>query len=124
MTTTTAQPTYTYEDILRLFAETDRKMQENAQQMKEMDERLNKKIGALGNRLGDFVQEMLRPAVVELFQTLGIAVHEVYPNIGVNRNGGMEVDLFVVDDSQAIAIRPARSAPPPTPRRACALSNN
>nr|VFK57076.1 MAG: Protein of unknown function (DUF3782) [Candidatus Kentron sp. TC] len=139
MTATIAHPTYTYEDILRLFAETDRKMQEtdrqmketdrkmqetdrqmkenaqqmkenaqrmkeNAQQMKEMDERLNRRIGALGNRLGDFVQEMVRPAVVELFQTLGIEVHEVYPNISVNRNGGMEVDLFVVDDSQAIAI--------------------
>lgn len=116
MSATTAQPTY--EDVLRMFTQTDRQMKEtdreiqetarivreNGQQMREMDERLNKKIGALGNRLGDFVQEMVRPAVVGLFQTRGIAVHEVYPNMSVNRNGGMEIDLFVVDDSQAIAI--------------------
>nr|VFK41422.1 MAG: Protein of unknown function (DUF3782) [Candidatus Kentron sp. TC] len=116
MSATIKQPTY--EDILRLLQETDqivkenslqmketdRQMKETDRKMKEMDERLNKKIGALGNRLGDFVQEMVRPAVVELFQGLGIEVCEVYPNINTRRNGGMEVDLFVVDDSQAIAI--------------------
>nr|VFK36963.1 MAG: hypothetical protein BECKSD772F_GA0070984_10082 [Candidatus Kentron sp. SD]VFK42055.1 MAG: hypothetical protein BECKSD772E_GA0070983_101329 [Candidatus Kentron sp. SD]VFK78095.1 MAG: hypothetical protein BECKSD772D_GA0070982_10072 [Candidatus Kentron sp. SD] len=129
--TRTIQPTY--EDILRLFhevtlgfqeaerrsreidhlfRETDRKMQETDRQMKEtdrkmqeMDRKLSAKIGALGNRLGDFVQEMVRPTVVKLFQARGLDVCEVYPNISVERDGrGVEVDLFVVNGSQAIAI--------------------
>nr|VFK06046.1 MAG: hypothetical protein BECKLPF1236A_GA0070988_100017 [Candidatus Kentron sp. LPFa]VFK22712.1 MAG: hypothetical protein BECKLPF1236C_GA0070990_1000144 [Candidatus Kentron sp. LPFa] len=117
MTTTTASPTY--EDILRLFKETDRRMRETDRQMKETDRRMqetdreikemnremNKRIGDLGNRLGDFVQEMVRPAVVTLFQAQGLDVHEVHPNISVKREDRqIEVDLFVVNDQQAIAI--------------------
>ena len=131
MSATTTQ--LTYQDILRMFQETglqiketdrlikrtDRLiketglqmqetrqfMQEISREMAERDKKLSKQIGALGNRLGDFVQEMVRPAVVTLFQAKGIDVREVYPNISVRRNGGgIEVDLFVVDGLQAIAI--------------------
>nr|VFK25044.1 MAG: hypothetical protein BECKMB1821G_GA0114241_101110 [Candidatus Kentron sp. MB]VFK35431.1 MAG: hypothetical protein BECKMB1821I_GA0114274_11183 [Candidatus Kentron sp. MB]VFK77293.1 MAG: hypothetical protein BECKMB1821H_GA0114242_11202 [Candidatus Kentron sp. MB] len=74
---------------------------ETDRQFKETD----KKLGKLGNRLGDFVQEMVRPAVVKLFRERGFDVHEVHPNISVNRNGtGVEVDLFVVNDQQAVAV--------------------
>nr|VFK71613.1 MAG: hypothetical protein BECKUNK1418H_GA0071006_107413 [Candidatus Kentron sp. UNK] len=124
MSATTTQ--LTYQDILHLFQETSLQMketdrliketglqmqetrqfmQEISREMAERDKKLSKQIGALGNRLGDFVQEMVRPAVVTLFQAKGIDVREVYPNISVRRNGGgIEVDLFVVDGSQAIAI--------------------
>ena len=57
-----SQPTY--DDILRLFQETDRKFQETSREIKVV----NESIGRLGNRLGDFVEEMVRPAAVRLFR--------------------------------------------------------
>jgi methionyl-tRNA synthetase len=63
--------------------ETDRGLQETKQLLKqpaEADERrnqqLNEQLGQLGNRLGEFVERQVRPAVVRLFQERGIEVHE------------------------------------------------
>nr|VFJ62273.1 MAG: hypothetical protein BECKFW1821C_GA0114237_100219 [Candidatus Kentron sp. FW] len=93
------------EETRMQIKETDRQMKETDRKILEMNRETSKKIGELGNRLGDFVQEMVRPAVVKLFQAQGIDVREVHPNVSVRRNGeGIEVDLFVVDDRQAIAV--------------------
>ncbi|MDP2904472.1 MAG: DUF3782 domain-containing protein, partial [Methylovulum sp.] len=91
----------TLEDIWKLFQETDRKMQETDRKLKQVTEN----IGRLGNRLGDFVEEMVRPAAVRLFQERGIDVHEVYQNVSSQRNGeGIEIDLLVVNDTDVIAV--------------------
>ena len=97
------------------FKETDRKFQETDKQFKETDQKfkdterlvkeISKRIGDLGNRLGDFVQEMVRPALVNLFRERGIDVHEVHPNIYVERDGeSAEIDLLVVNEQTAIAV--------------------
>ena len=79
-TMNTNQPTY--DDILRLFQETnvlmrelfvsqketDRKFQETSREIKAVNKAVNESIGRLGNRLGDFVEEMVRPAAVRLFR--------------------------------------------------------
>ena len=77
--------------------ETDRKMQETDKKIKEM----TASIGRLGKKLGDFVEEMVRPAAVRQ----GIAVHEVHRNVEAQRGGeGIEVDLLVVNDTDIVAI--------------------
>jgi hypothetical protein len=97
-----------FQETDRQFKETDRKFQETDLQFKETDRKIEKvsvQIGQLGNRLGDFVQEMVRPAVVRLFQQRGIDVHEVHPNIVAQRDGeSAEIDLMVVNDGVAIAV--------------------
>jgi hypothetical protein len=45
-------------------------MKETNRQIKSM----SKKIGELGNRLGEFVEEMIKPSVVKLFQEGDTAV--------------------------------------------------
>jgi hypothetical protein len=102
----------TLEDIWKLFQETDRQMKETDRKMKENNDKLTEKIekvstdlGRLGNKLGDFIEEMLYPAAVRLFKERGIEVHEVHRNVSAHRNGeGIEVDLLVVNDTVAIAI--------------------
>ena len=93
--------------------ETDRKMQETAAQMKDTDRKVKEmtaSIGRLGNRLGEFVEEMVRPAAVRLFQQRGIAVHQVFPRAYAERDGdAMEIDLLVVNGTDAILIE-AKSA--------------
>lgn len=95
----TTQPTY--DDILRLFQQTDKKFQETDRKIKE----LAISIGRLGNRLGDFIEDAVRPSAVRLFRERGIEVHEVQQNVSVQRDGeGIEIDLMVVNDTEAVAV--------------------
>ncbi len=97
-----------FQEVARRFQETDRKFQETDRKFKETDRKVQevtKAIGRLGNRLGEFVEEMVRPAAVRLFQERGIAVHEVHPRVSSERDGeAMEVDLLVVNDTDVVVI--------------------
>lgn len=65
----------------------------------------NESIGRLGNRLGQFVEEAVRPAALRLFTQRGIEVHEVYQNVSAKRdNDGVEIDLLVVNNEDAVVI--------------------
>jgi hypothetical protein len=128
---TTPQPTY--DDILRLFQETDRRlkdterllkeqsqgadrrMQEADLRMHEADRRreetdrqiqqVSRQIGKLGNRLGEFVEWQVRPAAIRLLQERNIEVHELASEISVQRDGeGLEIDLLAINTSQAVLI--------------------
>jgi len=130
----------TYDDILRLFQETDRKFQETDRKFQETDrkiqdtdrkiqdisrniqetdrtlkavslqtslaiKRASESIGRLGNRLGDFVKEMVRPAAVRLFREQGIDVHEIHREVEASRGGDdIEIDLLVVNTTDVIAV--------------------
>ncbi len=127
----------TYQDILKLFQETDRKFQETDRKFQETDRKfweasqetdrkfleasqetqrifeqtsreikaMSESIGRLGNRLGDFVEEMVRPAAVRLFREQGIDVHEVHRGVESSRNGDdIEIDLLVVNTTDVIAV--------------------
>jgi hypothetical protein len=124
--TTVEQSPLTFQDVWRMFQETDLRYKENVQSFREterlMKERdaeialrfketdrivknLSKNIGDLGNRLGEFVEHMVAPAVVRLFQAEGIEVHEVYPGVESKRNGeGIEIDLLVVNDGTLVVV--------------------
>ncbi len=92
---------YFFQEIKDLYKETDRKFQETDRIIKN----LSKNLGDLGNRLGEFVEHMVAPAVVRLFQSQGIEVHEVYPGVEARRGGeGVEIDLLVVNDGIMVAV--------------------
>ena len=99
-------------EILRKLAlsseETDRRMQETDRRMQETDRKLKEvtqAIGRLGNRLGEFVEGMVRPAVVRLFQDRGIAVHQVFRGAYAERDQeAMEIDLLVVNNLDAVLV--------------------
>ncbi|MFZ4677041.1 MAG: hypothetical protein ACOYM4_15350, partial [Nodosilinea sp.] len=63
----------------RRFQESDRRFQETERLLTRQNQQMNEQLGKLGNRLGEFVEWQVRPAVVRLFQERGIAVHEFYP---------------------------------------------
>jgi hypothetical protein len=92
----------------RQFKETDRQLKEIVEQSKQTDRKIKevtKSIGKLGNRLGDFIEDAVRPAAVRLFQERGIVVHEVYQNVTMERDGeGLEIDLLVVNDIEAVGV--------------------
>ena len=90
---------------LEMFEKDRRERLERSLEIDKKIKQVNESIGRLGNKLGDFVEEMVRPAAVRLFRECGIDVHEVHQNVSANRNGeGIEVDLLVVNDGDVIAI--------------------
>lgn len=90
-----------FQDTDRKFQDTDRKFQDTDRKIKEV----TTSIGKLGNRLGDFIEDAVRPAAVRLFRECGIDVHEVHGNVQAKRdNEGIEVDLLVVNDTDVVAI--------------------
>ncbi|WP_017296027.1 hypothetical protein [Geminocystis herdmanii] len=109
----------TADDVWRLLAEliesqkeTDRRLQETERLLKEQSKKtdrqiqqVNEQIGKLGNRLGEFVEWQIRPACVRLFKERGIAVREFHAEMSSQRGEeGIEIDLLVVDTTEAIAI--------------------
>lgn len=105
-----------FQEIKESFAETERLLKENAQEtdrrfreterlLKEQSKKTDEQIGRLGNRLGEFVEWQVRPAVVRLFQERGIEVHEFLPDVSVKRaTGGIQIDLLVVNETEAILV--------------------
>jgi len=97
------------ERIMRLNSEeTDRKMQETDRKMQETDRKIKEVsvlVGRLGNRLGEFVESMVRPAVVKLFQDRGLDVHKVQER-ALFKEGKeeMEVDLLVTNCGEMVAV--------------------
>lgn len=108
-----------FKEIAERFKETDRQFKETDKKFKETERLLNerfketdlmikqtqKAIGELGNRLGQFVEEMVKPAVVKLFQGRGLDVCRVMSDL-VAKYGeeGIQVDLVVINGSEAIVV--------------------
>ncbi len=89
----------------RQLQETKQLIRDQAQAARRENQQLNEQLGKLGNRLGEFVEWQVRPAVVRLFQARGIAVHEFHDGISVQRgDDGIEIDLLVVNTTEAVLV--------------------
>ena len=100
----------------RILKELSAEIKENSREIREVHRELsaeikaaqkeiNKSIGRLSNRLGEFVEEAVRPSAVRLFRERGIDVHEVHQNVTSDREGAaFEIDLLVVNNQDVVAI--------------------
>jgi len=97
------------EETDRQMKETDQKIKENAAQMKKTDKKLrdvSKNLGRLGNALGFFVQEMVRPGLVRLMRERGVDVHRTYPNVEIDLDdaGAAEFDLIAANGEDVVIV--------------------
>lgn len=82
-------------------AETDRRMRETDRKLAEVSHQL----GGLGNRLGEFVEGVVRPGLVRLFRERGIDVRRTLRDVAGDKNGlALQIDLLVVNDTDAVAV--------------------
>ncbi len=93
----------------RLRAEREAEAKASRMDFDKRMKELSKQLGGHANRLGEFVQEMVKPAVVRLFQERGLPVHQVLPNMeGKSKDNQpqveIEVDLVVVNTQVLIAV--------------------
>ena len=68
-------------------------------------EQTNKAVNSLTSRWGRFVENLVAPGVLRLFQERGIAVQEVHQRMKSRRGReNLEIDIFAVDDEMAVAV--------------------
>jgi hypothetical protein len=92
-----------FQETDRRFQETDRILRENALQMKETD----RKISNLGSRIGDLVEQMIVPNILEKFKKKGYIFGKVAPNVRYTDSRGLyvaEVDLLLENGDTALAV--------------------
>jgi hypothetical protein len=81
---------------------------ENERSMAELKRSIaetTRAVNSLTTRWGRFVEELVEPAVLQLFQGQGIDVKEVYPRARVKRQGiAMEIDILAVDDTELVVV--------------------
>ncbi|TVQ95425.1 MAG: DUF3782 domain-containing protein [Desulfovibrionales bacterium] len=105
-----AETTRQFQETDRKFQETDKKFQDTDKKFQDTDKKfgeLRRLISQLGSRLGDFVEEMVRPAAVRLFHERGVDVRQIFQNVTRYDDQGrfvMEIDLLAVDTNTAVAI--------------------
>ncbi|MFM6407118.1 MAG: DUF3782 domain-containing protein, partial [Microcystis sp.] len=64
---------------------------------------LKRTVDSLTTRWGRFVEELVAPAVLRLFQEKGIDIKELYPRAQVKRQGlAMEIDILAVDERDVV----------------------
>lgn len=65
----------------------------------------NQAVNNLSSRWGRFVENIVAPAVLRLFQEQGIDVQEVYQRVRSARgNPNLEIGILVVDDNVAVVV--------------------
>jgi hypothetical protein len=119
----------TFEKVWAMFQETDRCMQEADRRMQETMDRIieenaryrqeterilretsretDRKISKLGSRIGDLVEELIAPNILEKFNKLGYAFGKVAPNVRYSDSEGRyvaEVDLLLENGDTVLAV--------------------
>jgi hypothetical protein len=94
-----------FEDIKQLFRETDRKLAESRTETDRVLRDVTRQIGHLGNRLGEFVEGVVRPGLVRLFRERGLHVQQTLRDLEASRDGiAGQVDLLVINEDHAVAV--------------------
>jgi hypothetical protein len=78
-------------------------MEETERIMRETD----RKISKLGSRIGDLVEEMIAPNILEKFNKLGYVFGKVAPNVRYSDSRGQyvaEVDLLLENGDTVLAV--------------------
>ena len=89
----------------RKFAESKVERERSIARLERTVDRTSKAVDSLTTRWGRFVEELVEPAVLQLFQAKGIDVKEVYPRAKTKRQGfAMEIDILVVDDTELVLV--------------------
>jgi len=96
------------EEYDRRIAKLEQTVAEATQSAREANKaakEANKAVSALTTRWGRFVEELVEPAVIDLFQQRGIDVKEIHPRMRTRKQGfAMEIDIFAVDDNVAVLV--------------------
>ena len=88
-------------------AKAEKQMEELRLQMKETDRKLKEEATRYASLTGHVVEGLMEPSAMALFQQVGFDISKCWKNMKGKRkdlNIGMEVDLFLHDTTDAVAV--------------------
>lgn len=95
-------------EAARRDAEADRRAAEAERRLQRLEKiaaNTSREVAGLTSRWGQFVENLVEPAVIRLFRERGIDVQETYRRMLSRRPGAeMEIDIFAADGEVAVAI--------------------
>jgi len=111
----------TYESVLALIREQslefrknleesgkrfERNLEENSKKLEIEDKKLQKKIDSLTGVWGKFVEGLVLPKIIEMFQARGIEIEMSAQSVKGFKNGQefYEIDILLVDTNIAVAV--------------------
>jgi hypothetical protein len=112
-----AKQQLTYKGVLKLFMETREQMKETSRKIQEVSEQIketarlsketDKKISALGSRIGEIIESMVEGGVVDKFQALDYEITQCARDVKFGSPKSDirgEIDLFLENGDIAILI--------------------
>jgi len=115
-TTQTTVEYLDYETIRAIMQDTAQRMQENARQLDKMQEQqkeTDRKISKLGSRLGEMIEYMVKPNLIQKFNDLGFVFTKVYTEATIEdkiNNIFTEIDI-TLEDGDKVMIVEVKSKP-------------
>lgn len=99
----------TYEQVLALFAATDKQIAETSKEIAETGKQLKilaKQVAEVTDALGRFAEAQVRPRILELFRAKGIELEETYPRVSVKKDEKtvLEIDLLLVNTIYSVVV--------------------
>ena len=90
-----------FRGVAKLHEETARRQEENAKKINQLSDTVN----ALTGKWGKFVEGLLVPGAVRIFQERGIEIEHTSIRNKVRKNGReMEIDVLLEDEEYVVAI--------------------
>lgn len=97
-----------FQEVWRMFKETDKKFEETARQIKETDEKFDKYFGKLQEyerNWSKLVESLVKPSVARQFQKRRIPVFHTFQRVESTLNGdNMEIDLLLENGDTVVLV--------------------
>ena len=110
--TDTTLPNYpkgiTYEDLWASMKETDRRMKEISEKIRESQDRTDRQISKLGSRFGELIEHMIAPNIMNKFNSLDFDFTKCSMDVVIKEHGNpnaiTEVDIMLENGDIVIAV--------------------
>ncbi len=94
-----------FQETDRKFQETDRELRKTAREADKRFQKLEKAIGDIAGKWGRFVEGMIVPGMIDLFEKRGIEIERLSQRVKVRKNGDeMEIDIMGVNGSYVVLV--------------------
>jgi len=104
-----------FERVWQMFQETDLKFKETDLKFKETDrkfqktekeiDRVSRNVDALTGKWGRFVEGLIAPGIIAMFQRRGIEIDRIFQRVRARKDGNtMEIDILGVNTEYAVIV--------------------
>jgi hypothetical protein len=87
------------------FENLERHAQERFENLERLIKIQNTKMGEINNRLGEFVESMVKPGIARLFQERDIPIHKTYQDVEAEKDGlATEIDFLIINSDSCALV--------------------